>query len=467
MSTNNFGVNRFMQKNRIMLFLIVLLAGTIFLPAQVLELTLDKARELALTNNPQIKLASEAVKKSDARVIEARSGLLPTFNAFSSYQRAWDLQTSVIPNFLKDTFVQMNVPGADDLPDNLEMAFGLENTLLYGFQFSQPIYVGGAVWNGYQISQSARNITKSQLQTTRQAILMEVTNAFNGVLFARSVMGVMQQSVAAAEQNLEQVRKFRATGKASDFDVLRAEVQLANYMPQLVSAENGAHLAVSNLLRLIGLGNDDLVIISEELTYVPSEHSDQDFQNLVQLALEIRPEVAMLVEQRTIAQKQLSLARASLMPSLVFGTSYQYQGQRADLDFTGDDFYKSFNSSLSLSVPIFSGLGNNARIQQAKIGMNETVYQEEALIQGIKLEVEGAFYTMKEAEQNVATQSKVIASAEEALRLVNLRYAEGASTQLEVMNAEVALNQARLNYQRTLFEYNTALTALKKALNQL
>ena len=456
-----------MKYLRLLLMLLLGCLLTIPASAQVLELTLEKARELALVNNPQIKLASEAVKKSDARVTEARAGLLPTFSAFSSYQRAWDLQTSVIPNFLKDTFVQMNVPGADALPDYLEMAFGLENTLVYGINISQPIYVGGAVWNGYQISQSARNITRSQHQATRQAILMEVTNAYNGVLFARSVMGVMQQSVAAAEKNLEQVRNFRATGMSSDFDVLRAEVQLANYMPQLISAKNNAHLAVSNLLRLLGLSDNELVIISEELTYVPSEHSGQDFQELVQLALEARPEIAMLGEQRLIARKQLSLARASLLPSLVFGTSYQYQGQRNDLDFTGDDFLKSFNSSLSLSVPIFSGLGNNARIQQAKIGLNETGYQEEALIQGIKLEVEGAYYTMKEAEQNVATQSKVIASAEEALRLVNLRYAEGASTQLEVMNVEVALNQARLNYQRTLFEYNTALTALKKALNQL
>lgn len=447
LSLSNFGVNRFMRRIRFTLFLIVLLTTTAFLSAQVLDLTLEKARELALTNNPQVKLAREAILKADARVIEARAGLMPTVSAFSSYQKYWEIPTVIF--------------------NDMAFKMGSENTIVSGLNFQQPIYAGGAIRNGYQISQSVRNITRSQLQTTRQALLLEVTNAYNGVLFARSVMGVMQQSVAAAEKNLEQVRNFRATGMSSDFDVLRAEVQLANYMPQLVSAKNNAHLAVSNLLRLLGLSDNELVIISDELTYVPSEHSGQDFQELVRLALEARPEIAMLGEQRIIAQKQLSLARASLLPSLVFGTSYQYQGQRNDLDFTGDDFLKSFNSSLSLSIPIFNGLGNNARIQQAKIGLNETSYQEEALIQGIRLEVEGAYYTMKEAEENVATQSKVIASAEEALRLVNLRYAEGASTQLEVMNVEVALNQARLNYQRTLFEYNTALTALKKALNQL
>jgi len=464
-----------MKYLKILLMLIGVFWLAVPAAAQVLELTLEKARELALINNPQIKLANEAVKKSDAQVTEARAGLLPTFSAFSSYQRAWDLQTTVIPNFLKPMFDPLNLalynagylPEYQESDEYIEMAFGLESTLTYGVNIQQPLFVGGAIWNGYQISQSVRKITKSQFQATRQATLLEVTNAYNGVLFARSLMGVMQQSLAAAEKNLEQVQKFRATGMSSDFDVLRAEVQLATYKPQLVSAENGAHLAVSNLLRIIGLGDTELVIISEELTYLPNEYSNQSFQTLVAMALTNRPESKMLIEQQSIAQRQLSLAKASLMPSLVFGTSYQFQGQRNDLDFTADDFAKSFNSSLSLSIPIFSGLGNSARIQQAKVGLNETRYREEALIQGIKLEVEGAYYKMKEAEENVSTQSKVIDSAQEALRLAHLRYAEGASTQLEVMNAEVALYQTRLNYQRTLFEYNTALAGLKKALNQL
>ncbi|NQU27752.1 MAG: TolC family protein, partial [Candidatus Marinimicrobia bacterium] len=118
--------------------------------AQVLELTLAKARELALVNNPQIKLANEAVKKSDARVIEARAGLLPTFSAFSSYQRAWDLQTTVIPNFLKPMFDPLNLalynagylPEYQEADEYIEMAFGLESTLTYGVNIQQPLFVG-------------------------------------------------------------------------------------------------------------------------------------------------------------------------------------------------------------------------------------------------------------------------------------------------------------------------------------
>ncbi len=461
-------------KNNFILTIVGLLLLNIS-SAQVMELTLEKARELALRNNPQVKLAAEAVKKSEARIMEARAGMLPVVSAFTSYQRAWDIQTSRMENFLKPMFDPLNyalyqagfMDEYVESPEFLDMGFGLENTLVYGINISQPLFVGGAIWNGYQMAQNGLNISHEQLQSTEQGVLLEVTNAYNGVLFARSVVDVMRQSVNAAEKNLEQVKKFRATGKSSDFDVLRADVQLANYKPQLVSAENSAHLAVSNLTRIIGLNDTDLLFISDVLEYIPCEYSTKDFETLLETALHNRPEIAMLDEQKEIAGRQLSLARSAALPSLVFSTAYQYQGMKNDFDFTSDDFNKSFNSSLSLSVPLFSGLGNHAKIQQAKIGIKESTYQEQALRQGIKLEVEGAFYSMKEAEQNVLTQSTVIASAEEALRLANLRYAEGASTQLEVMNAEVALNQARLNYQRTLFEYNSAVAALKKALNSL
>ena len=99
--------------------------------------------------------------------------------------------------------------------------------------------------------------------------------------------------------------------------------------------------------------------------------------------------------------------------------------------------------------------------------MRETDYQIDALYNAVKLEVETAFLAIDEKEQAVITQSKIINQAEEALRLARLRYAEGLSTQLDVMNTEGALNQSRMNYSQSLFDYNIAIAKLKKALNEL
>ena len=161
------------------------------------------------------------------------------------------------------------------------------------------------------------------------------------------------------------------------------------------------------------------------------------------------------------------MSKAAFMPSIVFGTAYQYQGQRDDFKFVGDDFFKSFNSSISINIPLFNGFKNSAKLQQAKIAIKESDHQAESLTNGIKLEVKGAFFTMKEAQEKVQTQQKTIEQAKEAQRLARLMYSEGASTQLDVLNANLALNQAKMNYQQSLFEYNVALANLKKSINQL
>jgi len=163
----------------------------------------------------------------------------------------------------------------------------------------------------------------------------------------------------------------------------------------------------------------------------------------------------------------VTLARSAILPSLVFGTNYQFQGQRDDFEFTGDDFYKAFNSSISLSVPLFTGFQKTAKIQQTKAGVREAVYQIDALYRAVSLEIETAYLAINEKEQSVATQSKIIDQAKEALRLARLRYAEGLSTQLDLMYAEGALNQARMNYQQSLFDYNIAIAKMKKAINEL
>jgi len=190
-------------------------------------------------------------------------------------------------------------------------------------------------------------------------------------------------------------------------------------------------------------------------------------QELYDRAIMNRSDIKIMDEQKNIMKRQVSLARTGLMPSVLFGTNLQYQGMKNEFEFSNDDFYRSINSSLSLSIPLFTGFKTTGKIQQAKASLRETDYQIDALYSAVKLEIETAYLAINEKEQAVTTQSKIIDQAAEALRLAQLRYAEGLSTQLDVMNAESALNQARMNYEQSLFDYNIAIAQLKKALNEL
>jgi outer membrane protein TolC len=441
---------------------------TINLNAETINLDLNTARELALNNNPSLKLAQEGVAKSRAKVGEARSAFMPSLSAFGQYQHAWELQKTVMPNFIKAMMVGM-VPQTtlDLMPDYMAVSFGMENTVAAGISLSQPIYTGGMIWNAYQMSKIGANISTSQLKVTEQKILCDVASAYYGVLFANSAAEVAEEGLHSAQQNLEQVQKFFEVGKASRFDVLRAEVQVANFTPMVISANNAKRLAESNLRVMLGVNDDVNFNYVEKLQYVETDLIDLTLDDLLTTAIKERPEVKMLSDQKKIAQKQVTLNQAAYLPTVAFGTSYQYTGQRNDIKFVSDDFYKSFNSSISLSIPIFNGFSTRTKVQQAKIAVKEIDYQAENALNGIKLEVKSAYYKLKEANENVQTQSKTIEQAKEALRLSELMYSEGSSTQLDVLNANVALNQAQMNYQKSLYEYNVALATLKKAVNQL
>jgi outer membrane protein TolC len=449
---------------KIAIVAVIIFSFGITLNGETLELNLEKARQIALEKNPSVKLAREAVAKSKASVTEIRGNLLPTVSGFSSFQHSWELQKVVMPNFIK-TMLGSAAPAG--LPDYINVSFGMENSAVAGVNINQPLFMGGAIWNGYQISKLASSIIQSQYKVVEQKVLIDVTSAYYGLLFALSSVDVTEEGLQMSEKNLEQVNQFFTVGKASRFDVLRAEVQVANFKPMVVSAKNYAKLAESGLRMALGQNEQIDFIINDHLRFTASDLTEKNLDELIEIAERNRPEVYMMSRQKDIATRQLSLAKSAYMPSVIFGTSYQYQGQRNDYKFTNDDFLKSFNSSVTLSIPLFSGFKTSSKIQQAKIGIKEAGYQEESLLNGIRMEIKSAYFTLKQAQENVQTQEVTIKQAEEANRLAELMYTEGASTQLDVLNANVALNQAKMNYQKSLYEYNVALSSLKKAINEL
>ena len=431
---------------------LLLLFSASVLSAQALELDLNTAQQIALESNDQYKIAQEAVNKAKAQVTEARGGMLPSLSAFSQYDRAWDLATVVFddPNFGPISF-----------------KMGTEHTIVYGLSFQQPLFLGGAVWSGYKMAKHGYNIAEASLTAARQDVLLQATSAYYGLLFSRSVVRVMEQAYATAQENLDQVETLRSVGSASDFDVLRAEVQVANLLPTLTSVKNGVKIAESQLLMVLGIEEQVKIVTLDSLAFLPNNYSDTTLDEFFDRALQNRSDIKIMEQQKSIMQKQVTLARSSFLPAVMFQTNLQYQGMKNEFDFSDDDVFRSSNSSISLSIPLFSGFKTAGKVQQAKAAVREADFQKDALYKMVRLEVETAYLAINEKEQSVMTQSKIIDQAEEALRLARLRYAEGLSTQLDVMNAESALNQARMNYEQSLFDYNIAVAQLKKALNEL
>lgn len=467
------------QKNRMMMALtfIIMLPLTLF-PQEKILLTLEESIQMALENNPSIQIAEKELAKAKAGIWEAYSTILPSIDGTVSYQHSWDIQQNTMPNFLK--FMLKPQPGAlppeieaifntytDAMPDLVQFSFGLENTLRYGATLTQPIFLGGAGIAGIQVAYASRNAAKYNLESNKQNLIYQTTNAFYGVLLAKELMTVQQEALAQAEANLDNVTKKYDVGSASGFDKMRAEVEVANLSPTVISANNNYQSALTGLRTVLGLPRTFEIEVDGELNYIEDEFGSVPYEDILSIARKERPEIHMLQQQKSIASKSRILAVSQFMPKIIFQTDYSFVGMRNDLNFHKDDFSKGFTSAISLQIPLFHSFKNVKGYQKAQLDYKIALDTEKQLIDGITAEVEMAQNKFSEAKQKFKAANESVALAEEALRLANLMYDEGASTQLDVLNSQLALNQSKLNYVSSLYEYQMARYQLRKATGTL
>ena len=438
-------------------------------PQDTMVLDLERCMEIALQNNPEFKMAEKEVKKAKASVGEAYAVLLPTLDASVNFQHAWEIQTSTIPNFLKPMLAPLApmIPELELMPDYVQLAFGLENIFTSGLTLTQPLFLGGAGIAGVQIARAGLQASEHRLESKRQGLIFRTSDAYYGCIVTKELIQVQEESLKEAQANLDIVMKKYDVGSASGFDKMRAEVEVANLKPQLISVKNNHRSALTGLRTVLGLPEDAEIDVVGALEFVTDEFKDLTLEDFLAQAHQHRPELLALGSTKRMASKGINIARSQFLPKLFFQTDYSYLAMRNDYDFRGDDFRKGFSSALSLQIPIFHGLGSIRQYQKAKLDYHIVLDSEKGLRDGVVAEVEIAYNTFMEAQEKYQAAMESVVLAEESLRLANLMYEEGASTQLDVLSAQLALTRSRLNRISALYEYQKARYALRRATGTL
>ncbi len=456
-----------MMKRAIML--LVLTISMCSVAQEKINLTLQQSVAMALEKNPELQAAHKEVAKAKASVWEARANILPTVNASANFQKAWNIQETTIPNFIKLMMgpgVSM-IPALADMPDYVRISFGLENTFTYGANLQQPLFLGGAGWAGVQMAGAGKRAAEQNYESKNQNLIYNTSAAFYGCMLAKQLVQVQEEALAQAHANLDIVIKKHDVGMASGFDKMRAEVEVANLKPDVISARNNMQLALTHLRNVIGLERNVELDVSGELAYENDDYADMTLAEFQKRALQSRPEMKALSEQVYISRKGITVARSAFMPKLFFSTDYSFLAMRNDYQFRQDDFSKGFTSAVSLQIPLFHGLKNTKGFQKARLDYNIMLDTEKQVRDGVVAEAEMTFNKFQEARQKYQAARESISLAQEALRLANLMYEEGASTQLDVLSAQLARNRAQLNYISSLYEYQMARYAVRKATGAL
>jgi outer membrane protein len=414
-------------------------------------ITVQDAINLALDNNESYLSARQDLERAKSQITEVKASALPQLNAQLNVTRNWELPSFVI-----------NFGGEPTI-----LRAGSNYSWTSSLTLTQPIYNGGAVFTAWSIAKVYRRLTEYQLDLKTQDLKLNVIKAYYGVVMADELLRVAQQTVDLAQASLDVTKKMEGQGTVSDFEVLMAEVRLANVKPNLIQARAASKLAHQSLNNIIGLSlNDDTDVVWEmdsTLYIVP----DYDLDSLKSAAIENRPELNIMKKQTSIYKKNISIASSGYRPSINFVTSLQFQAQYDSNRFPNyDDWIRSDFSGIIISIPIFDSWKTPAKVKQAKIQYKQSQLSESELEDNLKMDIEQNWWNYQKARETLTSQAQAVEMAKRGLEIARVRFENGVGTQLELFEAEVALAQADNNRVMAFYDLVTGYASLMKAMGE-
>ncbi len=400
-------------------------------------LTLDEAVRVALANNREILVAMEKIKEARQRVREAKAGYLPTVDLSGTYTRLSEVPSMSIPDY-----GSIEVGKADNYMSKLT--------------FSQPLYTSGSLNYANKGASLYYQKSEEDLRNVQSKVTLEVKKAFYTYLLAEENVEVTEAALDQSRRHLAIVEGLFKVGVVSKFDLLRTRVEVANLKPDLIQARNNLRLSRESLANLLSLSSTSLKL-EGELSFEPL---DLTLDEAIDRALKERGDLKSLRHQKEILEVAVKLTEVQNRPRLALIGNYQYQNPSGGEDEWGEDW----NLNLVLSIPLFDGWANRARVAQRRSQIKQIDLSLRGLEAGIDLEIKKAFWDLEASEERIYAQEKNIEQAEEALSIADVRYKSGAITNLEVLDAQLALTRVRLGYLKALYDHNVARAELEKAM---
>ncbi len=427
----------------------LLLMGVPVGAQQVITLSWDDVVGLTRQQNLELQMVRQDYRYQNLNRWKAYADFLPTVNY--QFQRINNIE---LPEFV---FMGRRIK------------VGTDFNFVHAFQLQYPLFLGGARIANSRIQNSLRKSLKAQLEGKEEEVVLQALEAYFRIILSDALIAVNVRAQEAAKANLEQVEKFYQAGTASKLDYLRAKTRYSQTIAPLTSARNAKKLALENLKYLLNIPPRDSLVVLDTLAIQSffQERPDLTLADLQQMALENRPELRMVREQKNVAGGQKLLAASKFLPSVVFSAMVQHQAQLNTPRVTWNDYTRVKNIGLTVQFPLFEGGKRGIEYQQARIVDRKASLQIEQTRRAILLEVETAYWKYLEARENLSSLQQAHLEAREALRLANLNYKEGMATQVDVLNAQLAFTSSDARYQQGIFDYNLSQLRLLKALGLL
>ncbi|MFH1049992.1 MAG: TolC family protein [bacterium] len=436
------------------------------------QLTLEQAIEIALENNTDTKIALMEVRKANAKVDEAFGYALPTVDFSANFMHYLekpkipfiDFQSLLSYSTLM-TMSQIGVlipdpDGGEPIPFSYNepykekyslLSMTLANSYEARLQVSQILF-NSAVLKGIGASKIFLNLSQEALSGTVAKTVTNVSKAFYGVLLTQKMLEILRESLINAENNLKNVRAYNQQGIVSEFDMLRAEVQVENLRPMVVQMENGLDDTKNGLKIVMGLQQSEEIDVVGDIIYEKATLASEG--ELIDKALKKNFDLRTFETKRQVQEEMINIDRAEYWPTLAAFGSYSMSGQSDTWDFMK---YNTGIVGLNFSINLFNGLRTSEKVQQSTIAALQTDEQLIQLKEFLVSQLKSKLLNIKKVEAQIDIHEKTINLAQKAYDISNVKYREGTGTQLDIQNAEMALRQAKTNKLQAVYEYISAI----------
>lgn len=401
--------------------------------AQQIDITLQKAIDIALAENPTIRVADKDIELKRIADTEAWQALLPEVSATAS------LQHTLLA-------AEMNLGG-----NKFKMGKDDTNTAALVGTLSVPLFAP-AVYQNMKLTKQDIELAREKARSSRLDLINQVTKAFYQMLLAQDSYKVMQQSYDISKENYDVISAKYDVGRVSEYDKITAEVQMRSMNSSLVSTQTGLTLAELQLKVLMGITTDVTLVLDDKL---------ENYENDLKLAEIISSEselqnnsaIRQLDMNRSILERTLKIQRTSFMPTVAFTLTGQYQSlYNNNWNIWNYNWSPSASFTIGVSIPIFRA-SNWTKLKSMKMQLSELEDNRVNTQRQLAMAAQNYVHNMAASIAQVNSNKEAVAKADKALSIASTRYEVGRGTILELNQSEVALTQAKLTYNQSIYDY--------------
>jgi outer membrane protein len=426
--------------------LLVLLSASAFSQG----LSLSDAVQSALRRHPSLQIAEARTLAAEERTTELRSGLFPQLRFSGRAAMMSDVPEFTVP-------LLGTTPLFPSITENYGTRLSLQQTLFTGFRLRSSITAADA----------NASATRFEYQRDKSDLIVNVTTAYWYVYRAAKLEEVLRQSVDQVSAHLNDIRNFEQQGMATSSDVLKVETQLSDIRVRLIEAQGNLKLAQMTLNSLMGRPLENPVTPSDDPVAMGDARLPATLDEAIHLAQSRRPEISALRERRTMQQAIVTASAAGWYPSIVLAANFDYARPNNRIIPPKDRWERTWDVGVQVQWNIWDWLATASQTEQARAQLSQA---DAALVQvtdAVALETAQSFFALREARERIEASRLGARQGQESFRITREKFTQGLATSSDLLDAEVALLQARMTVANALAEYAVQRQRFRKALGEL